>query len=79
VAGSGATAAVQRARDLAADGVAASLDLFGGLVRDPAEADRVTGDYLAWAGPAQRLECTHWSLCAPKSVGKGISAYIARC
>ena len=49
VAGSDAAAAVQRARDLAADGVAASLDLFGELVRDPAEADRVTGGYLSLA------------------------------
>jgi proline dehydrogenase len=49
VAGSDATAAVQRARDLAGDGVAASLDLFGELVRDPAEADRVTAGYLALA------------------------------
>ncbi|HYY19761.1 MAG TPA: hypothetical protein VE864_13050, partial [Streptosporangiaceae bacterium] len=49
VAGSDAAAAVQRARDLAADGVAASLDLFGELVRDPAEADRVTAGYLALA------------------------------
>ena len=48
-AGSDAAAAVQRARDLAADGVAASLDLFGELVRDPAEADRVTAGYLALA------------------------------
>ena len=57
VAGSDAAAAVQRARDLAADGVAASLDLFGELVRDPAEADRVTAGYLALAdrlAPADR-------------------------
>ncbi len=50
VAGPDAKAAVQRARDLAADGIAASLDLFGELVRDPAEADRITADYLALAG-----------------------------
>jgi proline dehydrogenase len=51
VAGSDATTAVQRARNLAADGVAASLDLVGELVRDPAEADRVTAGYLLALGP----------------------------
>jgi proline dehydrogenase len=70
VAGSDAAAAVQRARDLAAEGVAASLDLFGELVRDPAEADRVTGGYLALAeqlagadqedGPPENLPDSTW-------------------
>jgi proline dehydrogenase len=60
VAGSGAAAAVQRARDLAADGVAASLDLFGELVRDPAEADRVTAGYLALADQLGGLPPSTW-------------------
>jgi proline dehydrogenase len=60
VAGSDAAAAVQRARDLAADGVAASLDLFGELVRDPAEADRVTAGYLALAEQLDGLALGTW-------------------
>ncbi|HEY2241776.1 MAG TPA: proline dehydrogenase family protein [Streptosporangiaceae bacterium] len=60
VAGSDAAAAVQRARDLAGDGVAASLDLFGELVRDPAEADRVTAGYLALAGELSGLPESTW-------------------
>ncbi len=60
VAGSDAAAAVQRARDLAGDGVAASLDLFGELVRDPAEADRVTAGYLALAGELSDLPLGTW-------------------
>ncbi|HEY2519555.1 MAG TPA: proline dehydrogenase family protein [Streptosporangiaceae bacterium] len=60
VAGSGAAAAVQRARDLAADGVAASLDLFGELVRDPAEADRVTAGYVALADQLAALPPGTW-------------------
>ena len=50
VAGPDAAAGVLRAGDLAAQGVASSLDLFGELVRDPAEADRVADGYLALAG-----------------------------
>src|SRR6201994_5076956 len=50
VAGPDAAAGVQRARDLAGQGVGSSLDLFGELVRDPAEADRVAGRYLDLAG-----------------------------
>jgi proline dehydrogenase len=60
VAGSDAAAAVQRARDLAADGVAASLDLFGELVQDPAEADRVTAGYLALADQLGGLPPATW-------------------
>ena len=60
VAGSDAAAAVQRARDLAGDGVAASLDLFGELVRDPAEADRVTAGYLALAEQLDGLPDSTW-------------------
>src|ERR1700759_5330863 len=60
VAGSDAAAAVQRARDRAGDGVAASLDLFGELVRDPAEADRVTAGYLALAEQLDGLPDTTW-------------------
>jgi proline dehydrogenase len=60
VAGSDPAAAVRRARDLAADGVAASLDLFGELVRDPAEADRVTADYLALADQLGAMPAGTW-------------------
>ena len=60
VAGPDAATAVQRARDLAADGVAASLDLFGELVRDPAEADRVTADYLTLADQLAALPEDVW-------------------
>jgi proline dehydrogenase len=60
VAGPDAPAAVQRARDLAADGVAASLDLFGELVQDPAEADRITAGYLDLAGELTGLPEQTW-------------------
>jgi proline dehydrogenase len=60
VAGRDAADAIQRARDLDADGVAASLDLFGELVRDVAVAERVTADYLALAAQLDGLPESTW-------------------
>jgi proline dehydrogenase len=60
VAGRDAADAVQRARDLDADGVTASLDLFGELVRDVAVAEQVTADYLALATKLDGLPESTW-------------------
>jgi proline dehydrogenase len=60
VAGRNAADAVQRARDLDADGVAASLDLFGELVQDVAVAEQVTADYLALATQLDGLPESTW-------------------
>jgi proline dehydrogenase len=60
VAGRDAADAVQRARDLDADGVTASLDLFGELVRDVAVAEQVAADYLALATKLDGLPESTW-------------------
>ncbi len=60
VAGPDAASAFQRARDLSAAGVAASLDLFGELVRDVAVAEQVTAGYLALAGQLDGLPESTW-------------------
>ncbi|HWG16128.1 MAG TPA: proline dehydrogenase family protein [Streptosporangiaceae bacterium] len=60
VAGPDAADAVRRTRDLDAEGVAASLDLFGELVRDVAVAERVTADYLALASQLADLPASTW-------------------
>jgi proline dehydrogenase len=46
---------VECARRLAADGLACSVDLFGERVSDSAEADRITGQYVALAGELSRF------------------------
>jgi proline dehydrogenase len=60
VAGRDAADAIQRARDLDTAGVAASLDLFGELVRDVAVAEQVTADYLALAAQLAELPESTW-------------------
>ena len=60
VAGQDPAAAVQRARELAAAGIAASLDLFGELVRDTAVADRVAADYRELADRLTGLPAGTW-------------------
>jgi len=60
VAGRDAADAVQRARDLDTAGVAASLDLFGELVRDVAVAEQVAADYLALAAQLAELPESTW-------------------
>jgi proline dehydrogenase len=60
VAGQDPAAAVQRARELAAAGIAASLDLFGELVRDTAVAGQVTADYLQLADRLTGLPAGTW-------------------
>jgi proline dehydrogenase len=60
VAGQDPAAALQRARELDAAGIAASLDLFGELVRDTAVADRVTADYLELADQLPGLPAGTW-------------------
>jgi proline dehydrogenase len=60
VAGPDAAAAVQRVRDLDALGVAASLDLFGELVRDVAVAEQVAAGYLDLAARLAGLPQSTW-------------------
>jgi proline dehydrogenase len=60
VAGPDEVAAVQRARNLHAHGIAASLDLFGELVRDIGVAERVTADYLALTARLDNLPPSTW-------------------
>jgi proline dehydrogenase len=60
VAGREAADAIQRARDLDADRVAASLDLFGELVTDVAMAEQVVADYLALAAQLADLPENTW-------------------
>jgi proline dehydrogenase len=60
VAGRDAVDAIQRARDLDGDGIAASLDLFGELVTDVAVAEQVAADYLALAAQLAGLPESTW-------------------
>jgi len=55
VAGTTLDDALECARRLAADGLACSVDLFGERVSDPAEADRVAGEYVALANELGRF------------------------
>jgi proline dehydrogenase len=55
VAGTGLEDALACAERLAADGLTSSIDLFGERVADPAEADRVTDQYVLLAGSLSRF------------------------
>ena len=47
-------------QELAAQGVAASIDQYGELIDDPAEARRITGDYLTLAHELASLPDSCW-------------------
>ena len=54
VAGTELQDALRIAEDLARDGLAASIDLFGERTHDPGEADRIAGAYVELAGALGR-------------------------
>lgn len=60
VAGPTVDDALARAHRLAEHGLSSSIDLFGERVTDPAEADRVTDDYVALAQTLQRAPASAW-------------------
>jgi proline dehydrogenase len=60
VAGTTAEDAVRTTRDLQRRGVAASIDQFGELVRDAADAERVAEDYLGLADDLAALPDDAW-------------------
>jgi proline dehydrogenase len=63
IAGTRLEDALARARRLAGEGLASSIDLFGESVSDPVEADRVADDYVALARSlAQAPESTFLSI-----------------
>lgn len=78
VAGTTRDEAFDVARRLSAHGLAASLDLFGEAVRDPAEAERVTSEYVELAKLTADLPEDTWLAVDLSHVGLDLGTAFCR-
>lgn len=74
VAGPTVDDALARAQRLAEAGLDSSIDLFGEQVSDPAEADRVTDEYVALAGTLEWAPANTWLSIDLSHIGLATSA-----
>jgi len=78
VAGTTRDEAFEVAARLAAHGVATSIDLFGEMVSDPAEAERVTGEYVELAKLSADLPEDTWLAVDLSHIGLDVSPALCR-